>query len=67
MGAVAMPAADLEDLIAHLSGGLHPDDRDAFRQAAVYAFKRGISRIALPCAIAPIASSDRPSCRSLSI
>jgi hypothetical protein len=26
--------ADTEDLIAHLSGGLHPDDRDAFRQAA---------------------------------
>jgi hypothetical protein len=27
-------SADAEDLIAHLSGGLHPDDRDAFRQAA---------------------------------
>jgi hypothetical protein len=29
-----MPAADAESLIAYLSGGLHPDDRDAFRKAA---------------------------------
>jgi hypothetical protein len=28
-----MSAADAENLISHLSGGLHPDDRDAFRQA----------------------------------
>jgi hypothetical protein len=30
----AMPDADAEDLIASLAGGLHPDDRSAFRQAA---------------------------------
>jgi S-adenosylmethionine:diacylglycerol 3-amino-3-carboxypropyl transferase len=29
-----MPAADAESLIAHLSGGLHPNDRVAFRRAA---------------------------------
>jgi hypothetical protein len=34
LGAVATPAADTEDLIAHLAGGLHPADRAAFRQAA---------------------------------
>jgi hypothetical protein len=32
-----MPAADAESLIAYLSGGLHPDDRDAFRRAAASA------------------------------
>ena len=26
--------SDVESLISHLSGGLHPDDRAAFRQAA---------------------------------
>jgi hypothetical protein len=34
MGAVAMPASNTESLISHLSGGLHPTDRAAFRQAA---------------------------------
>jgi hypothetical protein len=29
-----MSASEAESLISHLSGGLHPDDRDAFRQAA---------------------------------
>ncbi len=29
-----MPNADAEHLITHLAGGLHPDDRQAFRQAA---------------------------------
>jgi hypothetical protein len=33
VGGLAMSAADAESLIAHLSG-VHPDDRDAFRQAA---------------------------------
>ena len=29
-----MPSADAENLIARLSGGLHPADRDAFRRSA---------------------------------
>ena len=29
-----MPSADAENLIARLSGGLHPADRDALRRAA---------------------------------